>query len=124
MVNQQSGPNPFDAYRRTSRELLSKGEEALEEDDLLQASEKFWGASAQMVKGLATRRGWEHSTHRSLYQVVDRLASETQDSELRQLFLVAGQLHTNFYEQWLPSDMVRIGGERVRVLVERLERAL
>ena len=124
MVDRQSDLDPSDAYRRTSRELLSKGEAALEEEDLLQASEKLWGASAQMVKALASRRGWYHSSHRSLFQVIDRLASETQDIELRDLFLEAGQLHTNFYEQWLPSEMVRRGGQRVRDLVDRLERAL
>ena len=96
----------------------------MEEEDLLQASEKLWGASAQMVKALASSRGWEHSSHRSLFQVIDRLASETQDSELRNLFLEAGQLHTNFYEQWLPSDMVRAGGQRVRILLDRLEAVL
>lgn len=123
MVDQQSDLDPSDAYRRTSRELLSKGEAALEED-LLQASGKLWGASAQMVKALAGRRGWDHSSHRSLFQVIDRLASETQDIELRDLFLEAGQLHTNFYEQWLPSEMVRRGWLRVRDLVDRLERSL
>ena len=96
----------------------------MEEGDLLQASEKLWGASAQMVKALASSRGWEHSSHRSLFQAIDRLASETQDGELRDLFLEAGQFHTNFYEQWLPSEMVRRGGQRVRNLVDRLEQAL
>jgi hypothetical protein len=43
---------------------------------------------------------------------------------LRKLFLEAGQLHTNFYENWLPVEMVRSGGESVRELLDRLERVL
>jgi hypothetical protein len=38
-----------------SRELLTKAEEALAQDDLLQASDKGWGAPAHMVKGLAEK---------------------------------------------------------------------
>ena len=115
---------PAEKYRSTGYELLLKAEEALEEGDLLQASEKFWGASAQMAKALAERRGWEHSSHASLFDVIGRLASETGDDELRDLFLEAGQLHTNFYENWLRADMVKRVGERVRELVQRLERVL
>ena len=39
----------------TSRELLAKAQEALDQDDLLQASEKGWGAAAHMVKGVAEK---------------------------------------------------------------------
>ena len=35
----------------TSHELLAKAQESMEQDDLLQASEKGWGAAARMVKG-------------------------------------------------------------------------
>ena len=124
MANSSENREPFEIYLATSREFLAKGVEALSEEDFLQASEKFWGASAQMVKAMAERRGWQHSTHRALFQVVGRLAAETGDEELRDLFLEAGQLHTNFYENWLPPDMVSRGGERVKVLLDRLERAL
>ncbi len=124
MADQNEQRESFQRYRRNSRELLSKGEVALAEEDLLQASEKFWGASAHMVKALAQRRNWEHSTHRALFQVADRLAAETGDDELRALFLEAGQLHTNFYEDWLPLEMVRTGGKRVKELLQRLERVL
>jgi hypothetical protein len=124
MAGQSDSQLAIENYRSTSRELMLKGEQALEEGDLLQASEKFWRASAHMVKALAQSRGWEHSTHRALFNVVDRLASEMADDELRSLFLEAGQLHTNFYENWLPLEMVRRGGERIKELLQRLEQAL
>ena len=41
----------------TSQELLAKAEESVGQDDLLQASEKGWGATAHMVKGLAQKKG-------------------------------------------------------------------
>ena len=104
-----------------SRELLSKAEESVGQDDLLQASEKGWGAAAHMVKGLAEQRGWQHNSHRELYHAVNRLAEESSDRELRVLFSVASALHTNFYENWLPKEMVEDNLSQVRVLIEMLE---
>ena len=121
---EQEQREAVESYRRTSRELLSKGEQALEEGDHLQASEKFWGASAHMVKALAERRGWRHVNHAALFRVVGQVASELEDEGLRDRFLEAGQLHTNFYENWLDLETVKRGGERVRELVERLEQLL
>ena len=42
----------------TGREFLARARAYLAEDDLLQASEKGWGAAAQMVKAAAEARGW------------------------------------------------------------------
>ena len=112
--------NGDDAYERTSEELLLKAEEALSERDLLQASEKLWGATAHMVKAVAQQRGWEHSSHRALYRVIDRLVEETGDAELGELFLVAGQLHTNFYENWLSHERIATEAPRISELVKRL----
>ena len=111
-------------YILTSRELLAKAEEALAQEDLLQASEKGWEAAAYMVKAIAQRRGWRHSGHRELFQVVNRLAQETDDRELRTLFNVADALHGNFYENWRPKEFVEDGLERIREFLQKLERLL
>ena len=105
----------------TSRELLVKAEESVAQDDLLQASEKGWGAAAHMVKGLAQNRGWQHNGHRELYQVVNRLAQETDDRGLRILFNSASALHSNFYEDWMPKEMVEDSLTQVREFLQKLE---
>ena len=53
-------------YRERSREYLSKAFQELSEGDLTQASEKGWGAAAQMVKAVADERGMAHHSHRSI----------------------------------------------------------
>ena len=108
-------------YTRTSRESLVKAEEALAQDDLLQASEKGWGATAYIVKGIAQRGGWQHSGHRELFQTVNRLVQETGDRELRSLFNVADSLHSNFCENWRPREFVEDGLERVTEFIQKLE---
>ena len=50
-------------YREASRPLLAQAVGEWESGDLRQASEKGWGAAAQMVKALAEQRGWQHNNH-------------------------------------------------------------
>ncbi len=105
----------------TARELLAKAEVAVDQDDLLQASEKGWGAAAHVVKGYAQRRGWPHNGHRMLYQAVNRLGQETGDGQLRVLFSVASALHSNFYENWMPKEMVAADLGQVREFLNKLD---
>jgi uncharacterized protein (UPF0332 family) len=111
-------------YATAGREFLAKAQGALAQGDLAQASEKGWGASAQMVKALAERRGWEHRSHAELFRAVGRLVQETGDRRLQELFHAASSLHTNFYENWLPPGAVEIGLDQVEELVSKLGRLL
>jgi hypothetical protein len=109
-------------YSLTSRELLAKAQEALTQDDLLQASEKGWGAAAHMVKGVAEKRGWRrHNGHRELYQVVNRLAQETGNRQFSVLFNSASALHSNFYENWMPKEMIEDSLTQVVEFLQKLE---
>jgi len=107
-------------YSATSREFLTKAEAALAQEDLLQASEKGWGAAAQMVKAVAEQRGWPHNGDRSTYEVINRLLQETGDRELATLFHVAGSLRSNSYENWLPAEMVQSGLKHVQKFMNKL----
>ncbi len=63
-----------DHYTRTSQAFFAQAQSSLAEGDLLQASEKGWGAAAEMVKGLSEIRGWRHHSHGLLYQNIDLLS--------------------------------------------------
>ncbi len=89
--------------------------------DLRQASEKGWGAAAQMVKAVAEQRGWQHNNHRLLYQIMGRIVNEIGDRDICTLFLAASGLHTNFYEDGFPGQMVRDGLQDVGRLLDKLE---
>ena len=108
-------------HNDTGRDFLASARPHLAADDLLQASEKGWGAGAQMVKSAAEDRGWPHNGHGHLYVAIDRLASETADQQLRILFDSASALHANFYEGWMPREMVESSLGRVVELVAKLE---
>lgn len=108
-------------YQDAARHLLTQGFEELAQGDSRQASEKGWGAAAQMIKAVASSRGWSHDSHASLYGVIDRLVRETGDEGIRDRFRSANALHQNFYENWGSADYVAGGLAEVRGLLDKLE---
>ena len=110
-------------YRERSGDFLAKASVELNVD-LAQASEKGWGAAAAIVKAVAAERGWHHQSHRSLYAVVNNLEHETGDPELGTLFGAAGDLHTNFYENWYPEAFVKSRLRDIERFVNKVEALL
>ena len=111
-------------YREQSRVFLEQAYRELREGDLYQASEKGWGAAAQMVKAAAAERGWEHERHRDLFETVFTLSGETGDREISRLFWAANALHTNFYEGRMREADVQDALEHVTRFVDKLEALL
>lgn len=108
-------------HTTTARHFMAKADDYLADGDLLQASEKGWGAAAQTVKAAAEHRGWSHDGRRQLYTAIDRLADEAGDRRLRNLFRSANSLHQNFYEGWMTRDAVEDGLRDVEELVDKLQ---
>jgi hypothetical protein len=104
---------------KLSEKYLRESDEFLAEGDYIQASEKAWGAAAQMVKLAAMKKGFELCSHSELHKFVVKLAKEANDNEIRRLWQSAGMLHQNFYENWLPEEMVAGNIEDVKELVKR-----
>lgn len=50
-------------YQVAIGQLLRQAREELTAGDVRQASEKGWGAAAQILKAIAARRDWEHQGH-------------------------------------------------------------
>ncbi len=108
-------------YRLASRQLLTQARDELAEGDTRQASEKGWGAAAQMVKAIAEQRGWEHKSHRQIWQAVRRLTDENRDMSLNRLFRSANHLHSNFYEDLDALDDVTDALNDVERFIDLLE---
>ena len=109
-----------DYHVETASEFLARAHAYLADDDLLQASEKGWGAAARMVKAVAKARGWDHNGHGQLHRAIRRLVEETGQGELRDYFSAANMLHQNFYDGFLEAQDVSAYLERVGRLVELL----
>jgi HEPN domain-containing protein len=109
-------------YLKLNNKYLKEAEALMDRGDYVQASEKFWGAAAEIVKAVAAKRGIEIKSHGELYGFVSKLKDELHEPELVRLFSLASTLHQNFYEDWLPAETVRDHAEAVRRLVESLKK--
>lgn len=104
-----------------SRNFLKDAEELLSKRDFVQASEKFWGAAATAVKAKAEEQGERHESHKALFEFVSKISKETGEPTIARLFAVASSLHQNFYEGWLPPDLILRYAEDVKALLRALD---
>jgi hypothetical protein len=111
-------------YERLNGKYLKEANQLLDSGDYAQASEKFWGAAAEVIKAVAAKRGMALGSHRSLGEYIERLQREHPSWNLARLFNAANSLHMNFYEDWLPPEIVRDGARAVTELVQKLKTLL
>ncbi len=108
-------------HAQTAQDFLEAADRELAAGDLVQGSEKLWGAAAHAVMAVAQQRGWDHRSHRSLKNAVIRLSQEQDDPLIEAYFLAAEKFHRNFYH----DDMEDYERDADRPLVERfVERML
>ncbi len=120
MSSETEAAEKAEQYLKLNNKYLDDAEELIRRNDYVQASEKLWGAAAEIVKVVAAKRGIEMKSHRELYKFVATLKTELEEPELTRLFAAAGALHQNFYENWLPPETVVDYAEAVKELVAKL----
>ena len=103
---------------------MKDAEKLLKEQDYLQASEKFWGAAAEITEALASRTNKEIRTHAQMWEFVGDLDRKHPKLNLYNDFVFASYLHANFYEDDLPATVVQRGAETVRSYVRKLEKLI
>ena len=104
--------------------FLDHAEEEFEKDDMLQASEKAWGAVAHYVKSVAKANGWSDGSHRDIAVNARRLLDLTPDPEgNRKRFALINMLHVNFYEEDLDPKDVEVGIRDARLLIDAMREA-
>ena len=112
---------PIESHAVHSARLIAHAEIELAKGDRLQASEKAWGAVAHRIKVIANERGWEYESHRQVYGIIDRLADEIDNEELKVLFVVANGLHQNYYIDAVPIRQLEYQIGKVKQLLGMLE---
>ena len=105
----------------TAREFLEKADQEFEAGDVLQGSEKTWGAASHIVMAVAQERDWPFGDHGSLKRVVRRLSEEQGDPGIISAFGVAEKFHANFYHRFMQEYEFADDRPVVRRFVERLQ---
>jgi HEPN domain-containing protein len=115
-------PERAEFHRGLAEKFLREAEELLARGDYLQASEKAWGAAAQIVKAVAAKKGKELKSRGDLWRFVLEVAGE--NDELRRLWHVANTLHQNFYEGRIQPEGVRRAVDDVKRFVGKMRELL
>ncbi len=108
-------------YAEMSRDYMSRADDYLRRGDLVQASEKSWGAAACALKSIAERRGWQHKSHSLLFDISNQVADELSRTDLHDMFSAAKSMHQNFYENWEPEEGVEYAVGRIKAYLSELE---
>ena len=110
-------------HTETSERFLEQAEAEFAAGDLLQASEKAWGAVARYVKAVAEHNGWPHYSHSHIRRNANRLFRLVDDrAVLEDKFTHVERLHVNFYESDLERHQVRRYMDDAREVLETLKR--
>ena len=104
----------------TARQFLTDADREYEAGDILQASEKLWGAASHVVIGEMKSRGMAVRTHRQTVEAVEAFSEEFDEPSLSDWFIAAQGLHRNFYNGDLDDWNYLLHRRRVRQFVERM----
>ena len=132
VANDPSQPDDTDRgpekYARLSSDFRAGAWKHLRQDgDLPQASNKAWGMVAETVKAVSAQHGGIIHQHRSIWRVLRELSdlvAESGDLEtrdwIRNSFMVARSLHSNFYEDEAAAEDITAGLRLCEELSNRL----
>ena len=105
---------------QTAQEFLEASDREFDAGDILQGSEKLWGAATHALMAVMQDDGRLIKNHRELRRAVRRLAVRREDEFIRTGFEVAEKFHVNFYHGFMEDFQISEGREDVREFVERL----
>ena len=111
-------------HQAISDTFLEHAVDELENGDLLQASEKAWGAVAHYVKSIAREQGWPNRSQADVNKNARRLIAKTEDPKGNATKLRAvNALHHNFYESYFDEGVVKGGIVDAQELIDAMKLA-
>ena len=116
----QNNESAAQKHTRIARRFIDAAGTYLAAGDVIQASEKLWGATAHAIKVYCISRGWKHGRYSHLRGAMQRLDEETGGNYWSAGFKVAYRNHLNFYDDDKTAEEVDDNRIDVRGLVDRL----
>ena len=108
-----------------SRRLILQAPDELERGDRLQATEKIWGALAQLLKAHGQQRGWMNlGSHRTVGHIAQHMDIEYDEMPVLRAYVAADNGHRNFYDNEMSPPEIEGIITIVSSVLSDLERAL
>ncbi len=112
--------SPPERYQAISQHLLEQAQAELAKGDLIQSSEKLWGATAHAIQALCQRTGWNHHDLICLRAAVSYIASSLDRDDLMLAFVYLENLHINYFEHPYSIGEIRTGINNAAFLIREL----
>lgn len=111
-----------DQHLSISHQFLEHADDEFRRGDLLQASEKAWGAVSHYVNSIARRKGWPLGSHKNMVDNAKEILRKDPANEphRRRLLRSIEALHANFYHAFLDEESVGEGIEDAKELISAL----
>ena len=103
-----------------ARQFLDDADREFAAGDLLQASEKLWGAASYALKAICRQRGWGHAKYAQRRHAAQLLAELESDPAIFAYFKIAQSCHANFYNNWMYADDIDTSRAYIRELVDKI----
>ena len=103
-----------------ARKFLDDADGEFAAGDLLQASEKLWGAVSHALKAYCRQRGWRHAKYAHRRDAAQSLSAELNDPTIFANFKIAQSCHANFYNDWMYAEDVDTSRAYIRELVDKI----
>ena len=118
-------PMTAEEHARTALTFLDQSGQEFDAGDVLQGSEKLWGAASHAVLAVSRQRGWPVGSHRATVDAALSLARELNEPLLAYEFAIAQRFHMKFYganmfNPFDETDAMEEGQELVADFVRRL----
>ncbi len=114
------GRKRIEKYKTQSIHYFENAYKFIAAGDAEKASEFLWGSLSQALKAVAASRNIRLRSHGEIRDYAIELARALQDDSIRNAFITAQSLHSNFYESGLLLKDVVMGTEIVKSAVAKL----
>ena len=91
-------------HTRLARKLLDDAKREIDAGDLVQGSEKLWGATSQALMAYCASHGMSHGKYANRRHAAFQLADQLDNPFIRATFGVAQSCHSNFYNDWMEQE--------------------
>lgn len=108
-------------YQKLNGKYLKDADRLFKKRDYSQASEKYWGAAAEITKAYGLALGKELKTHSDLWDLVIELHKKFPELGLLHDFADANHLHSNFYEDDLRPEVIAELSKSVKGYVKKIK---
>ena len=114
----------IELYIKLHEKYLREAKEFVEKNDLVQASEKYWGAVTALLNAIGEKEGLPHYTHKDLKEISLYLTEKEKDPEYTRLFSSVETLHANYYHNFLRPTTFNVHKEDAEKLIQKLRKYL